>query len=278
MTMASNSHAGSDSSGPGHGRSWRWARISKLAGMVAAFGVFGQTMLFLADASGLLGEGPTYTETSAGQARDLADYYVAYFEHQHAILWDIAVRDTLGPIAFLALMVLAVALMNVVGARRPEAQLLVLFVVVGGLLVAVTDLIYLALTSYWRHSGWEAMPTENMIALGRSAEAIHEVTTFPQYGGLVVLALGLGCAGRLCRVDSALSSRLGVLAYAEAVALVGVALTAILRLDTAYNVLALASGGLLGPALAIWLGREVARHEAAASSAALRKPHAAELD
>ncbi|MGW1343423.1 hypothetical protein ACWCOV_20410 [Kribbella sp. NPDC002412] len=102
-------------------------------------------MLFLADASGLLGEGPTYTETSAGPARDLAAYYVAYLE---------------------------------------------------------------------------------------------------------------------------LSSRLGILAYAGAVALVGVALTAVLPLDTAYNVLALASGALLGPALAIWLGREVARHAATAQLAA----------
>lgn len=111
--MASNSHAGSDSAGTEHGQSWHWGGISGPAGMVVGFGVFGQTVLFLADASGLLGEGPTYMETSAGQARDLADYYVAYFEHRHTILWDIAVRDTPGPIAFLALMVLAVALMNV---------------------------------------------------------------------------------------------------------------------------------------------------------------------
>jgi hypothetical protein len=51
-----------------------------LAGLVAAFCIFGQTMLFLVDASGLLGENPEYTETSAGRAQDLANYYVAYFE------------------------------------------------------------------------------------------------------------------------------------------------------------------------------------------------------
>ena len=93
-----------------------------MAGLVTAFCFFGQTTLFLADASGLLGENPEYTETSAGRSQDLADYYVAYFEHQRTILWDIAVRDTLGPIGFLALMVLAVAVMNVVGPRRVEAQ------------------------------------------------------------------------------------------------------------------------------------------------------------
>ena len=239
-----------------------------MAGLVTAFCFFGQATLFLADASGLLGENPEYTETSAGRSQDLADYYVAYFEHQHTILWDIAVRDTLGPIGFLALMVLGVAVMNVVGPRRVEAQLLVLFLVVGGLLAAIPDLMYLTLTSYWRHSGWEATPTENMIALGRSVEAIHEITTIPQYAGLVVLALGLGCLGRLCRLDLVLSSRLGILAYAEAVALVGVAIASILRNDTAYNVLALATGALLGPAVAIWLGRDLARHESATSSPA----------
>ena len=227
---------------------------------MAAFCIFGQTMLFLADAIGLLGENPRYTETPAGRARDLADYYVAYFEHQHAILWDVAVRDALGPIGFLALMVLGVAAMNVVGPRRPEAQLLVLFFVVGGLLAAIPDLMYLTLTSYWRHTGWEATPTENMVALGRSVEAIHEVTTYPQYAGFVVLALGLGCLGRLCRLGlTTLSSRLGILAYVEAVALVGIAIASILRNDTAYNVLAFATGALLGPAVAIWLGRDVAR-------------------
>ncbi|MEU0095558.1 hypothetical protein [Kribbella sp. NPDC006257] len=267
--MAANSNAGGDSVGPA--RAWSWAGIGRFASVVAAFGIFGQTVLFLVAAGGLLGEGPTYTQTSAGAARDLADYYVSYFEHQHSILWDIAVRDTLGPIAFLALMVLAVTLVNMVGPRRPEAQLLMLFFVVGGVLVAVTDLIYLALTSYWRHSDWEATPPENMIAVGRSAEAIHEVTTFPQYAGLVVLALGLGCVGRLCRLDDALSSRLGILAYAEAVALVGVAFTAVLRLDTAYNVLGLTSGALLGPAVAIWLGRDIARPRAAAPSTAAHK-------
>ena len=204
----------------------------------------------------LAGENPEYTETSAGRAQDLADY----FEHQHTILWDIAVRDTLGPIGFLALMVVGVAVMNVVGPRRLEAQLLVLFFVVGGLLTAIPDLMYVTLTSYWRHSGWEATPTENMIALGRSVEAIHELTTYTQYAGFVVLALGLGCVGRLCRLDVALSS------------LVGIAIASILRNDTAYNVLALATGALLGPTVAIWLGRDVARRCSAAPSGAAQGP------
>jgi hypothetical protein len=149
---------------------------------------------------------------------------------------------------------------------------LVLFFVVGGLLTAIPDLMYLTLTSYWRHSGWEATPTENMIALGRSVEAIHELTTYTQYAGFVVLALGLGCVGRLCRLDVALSSRLGILAYAEAVALVGIAVASILRNDTAYNVLALATGALLGPTVAIWLGRDVARRCSAAPSGAAQGP------
>jgi hypothetical protein len=75
-----------------------------------------------------------------------------------------------------------------------------------------------------------------------------------------VLALGLVCVGRLCHLDDALSARLGILAYAEAAALVGIVLASILRNDAAYNVLALATGALLGPAVAIWLSRDIARH------------------
>lgn len=151
MVMASSPQASNDSAGARPPRAWHWAGVARFTGLVAASCFFGQTILFLADASGLLGENPTYTETAAGRARDLADYYVAYFEHQHTIVWDIAVRDTLGPIAFLALMVLGVAVMNMVGPRRSEAQLLVLFFVVGGLLAAVPDLTYLTLTNQTRH-------------------------------------------------------------------------------------------------------------------------------
>ncbi len=264
MTSSSRADRGSiRSTAPAGGH---WARIGRSAGRVTAFCLFGQTILFLADASGLLGEDPQYTDTPAGRAHDLANYYVAYFEHQHALLWDIAVRDALGPIAFLALMVLGVAVLNAVGPWRPEAQLLVLFVVGGGLLAAIADLTYLTLSSYWRHSGWEATPTANMIALGRSVEAIHELTTYPQNAGFIVLALGLGCLGRLCRRDVGLSSGLGILATVQAVTLAGIAMSSIIRNDTAYNILALAAGAVLGPAVAIWLGRDIVRRESAAAS------------
>jgi hypothetical protein len=260
MVMTTSADAGADPPARLAGSDGTWPRVARLAGTVAGACFFGQTLLFLADETSLLADTPEYTETAAGRAHDLATYYLEYFEYQHTILWDIALRDTLGPIGYLALMVLGLAVLNVVGHRRAEAQLLALFFAVGGLLAALTDLIYLSTTTYWRNDGWEATPTENMIAVGRAVEAINTVTTYPQYGGLVVLALGLVCVGRLCRHDAALSSWLGNLAYVEALALAGFVVGSVAENNTATNLLALVTGALLAPVVTVWLGRDVARY------------------
>ena len=176
-----------------------WHRVGRTAALVAGACLAGQTVLFMLDEMGLLADSPDYVETSAGRAADLATYYAAFFAYQHDILWNIALRDTLGPVAYLALMVLAVSVANVLGPRRPVSQLIALFFVVGGLLAALSDLLYLTTTVYWRQAGWEAAPTENMIAVGRSTEAINALTTYPQHAGFTVLALGLVCVAHAAR-------------------------------------------------------------------------------
>ena len=236
-----------------------WRRAARTAGLVAGACLAGQTVLFLLDETGLLAESPDYVETSAGRAADLATYYAAFFAYQHDILWDIAVRDTLGPIAYLALMVVALSAANVLGPRRMVSQLVVLFFVVGGLLAALSDLVYLTTTIYWRQTGWEAAPTENMIAAGRSAEAINAVTTYPQYAGFTVLALGLLCVARAARTRVVVSTPVGLLAVGLAAALLGIVVAEVVHLDTVFEVLALVAGVLLAPAVAIGLGRDVAR-------------------
>ncbi len=236
-----------------------WAMMARTAGLVAGACLAGQTVLFLLDETGLLAASPDYVETPAGRAADLATYYAAFFAYQHDILWDVAVRDTLGPIAYLALMVLAVSAANVLGPRRVVSQLVVLFFVVGGLLAALSDLMYLTTTTYWRQTGWEATPTADMIAAGRSAEAINALTTYPQYAGFTVLALGLLCVARAARAHLVVGRVVGLLAVALAIALVGIVVAEVARLDTVFQVLALVVGVLLAPAVAIGLGRDIAR-------------------
>ena len=57
----------------------------------------------------------------------------------------------------------------------------------------------------------------------------------------------------MCWREASLPDRLGVLAFLEAVLLVGVALSGVTHSDTLYDVFSLATGVLVGPAVAIWL-------------------------
>jgi hypothetical protein len=237
----------------------QWGRLGSLAGYVAGGCLLGQTTLFLADAFDVLGESPEFHETSAGRLQDVATYYAAFFEHQHDIVWSIIVRDVLGPVAYLSLMVAALAALNLVRSARPERQLLTLFFVVGGSLAALSDLVYLTLTLYWEHGGWLADPAENMVAIGRSVEALDNLTTYTQYAGFVVLALGLVCLARVARSEPGWSSLLGALAYVEAAALLLTVAVSVRHHDTTADWLTLLIGAVLGPLVAVLFGRELSR-------------------
>lgn len=237
----------------------QWGKLGSLAGYLAGACLLGQTTLFLADAFDVLADSPEFQETSAGRLQDVANYYAAYFNHQHDIVWSIIVRDVLGPVAFLALMVAALAALNLIRSARPERQLLTLFFVVGGSLAAFSDLFFLTLTRYWEKGGWSADPPENMVAVGRSVEAADGLTTYTQYAGFVVLALGLVCLARIARSEPGWSALLGGVAYAEAAAvLVTVALLA-RHYETAADWLTLLIGALLGPLVAVLFGRDLSR-------------------
>jgi hypothetical protein len=237
---------------------WPWRGISRTAGCVAGFGLFVGTLLFLLDATHVLGADPSFHKTAAGPLQDEANFWVAFFAHKHHILWDIIARDTLFPLAFVALIVLALATRHAVGQHRPEVQLMTMFFVVGGTVSALSDLIYLAGTDYWRVTGWTAHPAAGMVAVGRSVDTLAALTTWPEAAGFVLLAAALVCLGRLCSTRPELPARLALLAHAEALLLVGIAVAGVTKTDTAYNIFSLLTGALVGPALALWLGLHVA--------------------
>ncbi len=242
---------------PDHERTWR--RVGRNSGYVLAAGLFVGTVLFLLDAIDALGASPEYHVTNAGPLQDEANFYVAYFAHQHHIMWDIIARDCLFPLAFVALILLSLAVRNLVGYDRPEAQLMTTFFFVGGVVSALSDLVYLAGTEWWRETGWVAQPASRMVAIGRSADVVNALTRWPEAAGFVTLAAGLFYLGALCRAQAELPSRIGLLAYLEALLLVGIAIAGAMRSDTAYDVLSLLTGALIGPAVGIWLGRHLGR-------------------
>jgi hypothetical protein len=234
-----------------------WGRVGRTAGYVAATGLLVGTVLFLLDSTNLLAAEPEFHRTAAGPEADVANWYVAYFDRQHDIAWDIAIRDTIGPVAFVALMIVAVATANVVGWRSPTAQLMVLFFVLGGLLHIVNDLLYLGELHYWRHGGWSADPPGPMVAVGRASEAIDATTVYFEVGSYAVLFCALVCLARLCGASPQLQDWLGVVAYLAAAGTLVLAAGLVTDSDLLLRLGGLATGVVLGPLVAASLGRQL---------------------
>jgi hypothetical protein len=239
-----------------HDASHSWARVGRVAGYLAAGALLLGTILFLLDATNALGV-INYKQVGPPSVLNERRYWLAEFAHQHHILWDIIARDTLFPVAFVALIVLALAVRAFVPAQLPNGQLMVAFFIVGGVISIINDLLYLSATDYWRLTGWQHTPAVNMVAAGRSSEAIVALTRWPEAAGFVVLAAASVCLGNLCRSQATLPSRLALAVYAEAALLIGVALAGVMETGTPYNVFSLVTGALAGPFVAFWLGHHL---------------------
>src|SRR5437016_4968389 len=177
-----------------------WFRVGRDAGYIAGVGFLVTTVLYLLDAANILGLEATFRRTSAGATQDEANFWAAQFAHMHRILWDVIARDTIGPLAWVALIVLGLAIRRIAGANRPGTQLMALFLLVGGVLQITNSLLYLGDVEFWRITGWSGHPNPvAMVAVGRASVAIGNLTLWPEAFGYLVLAAGLVCLGRLCR-------------------------------------------------------------------------------
>lgn len=235
----------------------RWARIGRNAGYVAGVGFIVGTVLYLLDALDWLGESPSYHVTNAGRLQDEANFWVAVFAHQRDIVWDIIARDTILPLALVALIVLGLAIRHLAGSERPDGHLMVTFLAVGGIFAIVADLTYLGAAEFWRIRGWMANPPEIMVAVGRVTEGINSLTRWPEAAGFAILALGALYLARLCRTSEALPRWAAPVAAVTAALLLVIAISSVARWDTAYEILSLALGVVLAPVLTIGLGRHL---------------------
>ena len=241
-----------------------WAGIGRLAAYVAAIGFLITTVLYLLDVYDVLDPSPSFVQTSAGQLHDEAQFWAAIFQHQHAILWDVIVRDVVGPLAFIALIVVGVALRRTTSGDRPERQLMVTFLGIGGVISAIASLLYLANVQFWRVP-WGGIPKDgetSIVAVGRITTAIDNLTTWPEAFGYLVVAVGIVCLGMLVRHEPRLPRRLGTFAYITAGALVGLAIATMMDADDARSIFALAVGAVLAPVLCVWVGSTLGKTRA----------------
>jgi hypothetical protein len=228
-----------------------WNSIGRWTGYFAAGAFFLNIVLFLADAFGLLGATP------AAQS-DEAVFWAEQFAYAHRILWDIILRDTLAAAAFVALIVLGLAMLNLVGVHRAVAQVMAALFGVGAIFSSLGDVAYLANTEYWRVGDWSGLSTTSMIAAGRDTYAVVTLSQVLGNGGFLTLAVGLFCVGRLCVPRGPFPRYLRYLTYAESALLLLLVIASESKLGIVFNVIALVSA-LLVPTILVVIGRQFER-------------------
>ncbi|MBP2418888.1 hypothetical protein ACFFOM_19065 [Microlunatus capsulatus] len=234
-----------------------WIGIARWAGTVAGLAFLGQSVLYLLDSMDILSAEVAYQQTNRGFQQDLADYYVALGERMHHLWWDVAIRDVLGPLGWLALMVLVLAVHGVTPSGRPLADLAVLFTVVGGSLAGLSDLLYLSRVSLWRRGALQ--PTPDLVASGRAGELVEEVSTYLQWGGFFVLAAAFVCLALTIRSSPGRPRFLSVVMLAEAAALLAFVLTAAADAWSLNDLTAVLAGMVLAPLVCIGTGWQLHR-------------------
>jgi hypothetical protein len=238
-----------------------WSRVALISGWVAGVGLAAQTALFLLDAAEVLADHPELHRTGAGAEVDRAQYYADFFNRQHSVLWDIVVRDTVGPVAFLALALWALAVVFRLRPVGPTGPMTILFFTVGSILHIVQDLIYLSLERFWRFDDWSADPPGPMNAFGAATDAVDLSTTHLEASSYLVLAAGTWCLARLVLRDDRIPRWLGVAASIESASLVLLGIGIALQQDLLFQIGGGFAGIVLGPLVAIGLGHALTRAE-----------------
>lgn len=234
-----------------------WNRVGRIGAYFAGSAFLVVIVLTLLDSLGALGAVPAYQRTAAGLLVDEATYWKGLYAHRHDILWNILIRDSVQPLAFLAVVLVALAVLNAVGPRRAVAQIAVAAFALAALLGCLDGLAWLTMGQYWR-SDWSGANATVMVAVGRDTDAITNLTHQYTQLGNVALAAGLVLVGLLTRAEGLLPLRLRYLAWTGAVLLVLGVIVDQTQLDTVSNILTLLSA-LVFPPLLFWIGRRFTR-------------------
>lgn len=133
------------------------------------------------------------------------------------------------------------------------------FLVVGGTISIIADLVFLGDVEYWRLTGLTADPPGIAMSIGRASQAIDFLTRWLEAAGFAILAVGLLYLGLLWRRRPELPRSVEVLAYIEALLLVGIAIAGAGKSDTSYQVLSLLTGVIIAPVLTVVLGMHLGR-------------------
>ena len=256
MAAAARAHEDSD---------FAWGRVGMWAAYFSGGVIMLVIVLVLLDSFDLLARfNPPVKNPSTDQLTFNATWYAAWFAHQRQILWDIDLRDSLGPLGFLALVIVGLAVLNRFGRGRGDAQLTAVFLGIGGVVQALNAIPFLTAASYWG-GNWTADPAAQMVAVGRITEALTNMSSYLEVAGVVTLGIGAFFLGRLAGAGVGLPPRLGLLAYGVFVTAVLGEVAGQLSFDTGYKAILLVNA-ILVPAPLIWLGTILGRTAGSAST------------
>ena len=238
-----------------------WAGAARWWGWFVGLAFIVASVLYLAEARGLLGAAPTYQATSAGQLHDEAAYWLAFFAYRNATLWDYYLRDGLFVLAYLGFVPLVLAANAITGGGRAFVQLAGGFLLAGAVLGVLNAVTFYVDVSYWRSVGWDQVPPEIMVAIGRGTEFMSDLSAWTGTFAQVAFAIGLAYLGAACRREPALPRRLALIAWltaAVSAASVALIIAAPTNVDLLRDALGALSGVVLTPILVVALGRHVA--------------------
>lgn len=242
-----------------------WGRTALGWGIFAGAAFAVATVAFVAEATGLLASSPTYIQTGAGQLVDEAAFHVAAFAYGQQVEWDFWLRDGLYFFAYLALIPLGVGLQTVAGGRRVAPRLAAAFLAVAAVFGCMNAFATFVMVDYWRNSGWEQVPAQIMVAVGRDLDLMDGLTRWSGTASFAALAIALYYVGRSGRSAAALPRWLGAVAYLGGAILVAlIVLTQVPDTHAVSNLLSLAVGFVVAPLVTVGLGIGIARGAAAA--------------
>jgi hypothetical protein len=122
-----------------------------------------------------------------------------------------------------------------------------------GTIAAAALFLYLSLLGVWRFTGFTAEPPADMIASGRSAETVADLSSY------LATAASVTLAAALVGVAAELSVRLRILALALAAVAVVAVVASLAFWDVVADVTSILTGAVLGPLLLVGLGRWIAQ-------------------
>jgi len=239
-----------------------WATSARRWGIFTGIALLVGALAYLIEANGFLGTIPTYAATSAGQLRDEATYWVAFFSYRNSTLWDYFLRDGAFFFAFLGFIPIVLSANVATGGRRAAVQIGAGFVAAGALFGALNAVTFFVDVSWWRIGGWDTVPPEIMAAIGRTSDFMDDLSAWSGTASNAAFAVALFYLGRACLTEPALPRRMAPLAFIGAALeaiLVVLVVVAVPTVELLRNLVGIATGVFVAPAIALWLGIHLGR-------------------